>query len=773
MHNGATRANRLRAPASVRIAVFYGAMLDSRSAAALDRERYVLLVVDDYTRYTTVFPLRGRSEVPDDLIPWIHAVRLQLREWFREDLPNLRLHSDRGGEFSSELLQEFCRGEGILQSFMVPASLQQNGVAEHHIGLVMEVARTSMIHSAAPHFMWPFAVQYVAHQLNLWPRVSLPETSPTLCWMGKVGMRWCSGSGALFYHPAARRVLTSQYITFDESVPFYRLFLCRTSPLPPPPSLFLAPGPPPVDSLPPQGLAPSGVSQVDPLPLAEPYEVSVESGAAGGGAARSVASGGAEPAGVEPGGAKPTSVEPGGAELEGVEPGGAESEGAESRGAEPRGTGSPGGTAGASPRQSRRREPLSPRQLRECFSRRTRLRSGAAGARGPAVGGTGAGGVGATSPGCAGFTAGAGGTGGAGAAGPGGARTRGTGAARGAGIGGDGAGGAGAGGTGAGGAGAVGAGAGGAKARGAGARDPGAGGVGAGDPRAGGVGAGGAGAGGTGAGGIVKRRPFFVTPPPSSLPPPGSVLRQLQPHSPLPAPSPYAKQRDSLTERREPASCPALLVRAVHTGRRVPRPHPPRVPGTHIMAPRPSSVPLPVPVPSPPASSLADGLEPESDLVLAELVDFAVACRLDYAASHVAESGSDYPPSVEDECALGTDVLEDKQEDFECLAAALPHLVAMLLAPDGDPDALDIPTPCSYVEAITGPYSSQWQPAMDVEMVSWKSTGTYMDAVPPPGANIVDGMWIFRVKRPSGSPPIFKGRYIARGFSQGEGVDFF
>ncbi|CAI7835701.1 unnamed protein product, partial [Closterium sp. NIES-53] len=78
-------------------------------------------------------------------------------------------------------------------------------------------------------------------------------------------------------------------------------------------------------------------------------------------------------------------------------------------------------------------------------------------------------------------------------------------------------------------------------------------------------------------------------------------------------------------------------------------------------------------------------------------------------------------------CALCTDVLEDRQEDLECFAAASPHLVSMLLAPEGDPDALDIPTPRSYAEAIEGPYSSQWQAAMDAEMASWKSTGTYVD----------------------------------------------
>ncbi|CAI7828135.1 unnamed protein product [Closterium sp. NIES-53] len=155
------------------------------------------------------------------------------------------------------------------------------------------------------------------------------------------------------------------------------------------------------------------------------------------------------------------------------------------------------------------------------------------------------------------------------------------------------------------------------------------------------------------------------------------------------------------------------------------------------------------------------------------LLDFAAVCRLDYATALVAESASASPPSVGGECALGTDVLEDRQEDFECLVAAVPRFASMLLAPEGDPEAPHILTPRSYAEAITGPYSSQWQAAMDAEMASWKSTGTYVDEVPPPEANIVDGMWIFRVKRPPGSPPAFKARYVARGFSQRQGVDYF
>ncbi|CAI7915673.1 unnamed protein product [Closterium sp. NIES-53] len=62
---------------------------------------------------------------------------------------------------------------------------------------------------------------------------------------------------------------------------------------------------------------------------------------------------------------------------------------------------------------------------------------------------------------------------------------------------------------------------------------------------------------------------------------------------------------------------------------------------------------------------------------------------------------------------------------------------------------------------------------MDAKMASWKSTGTYVDKAPPLGANIVSTMWILRVKRPPGSPPIFKARYVGHGFSQRQGVDFF
>ncbi|CAI7783379.1 unnamed protein product [Closterium sp. NIES-53] len=561
-------------------ALAYPALPSLRRGAAEHRSSLFLVPSDDCSPadspHGRVGPSPRQWTEPRALLS--AGTRLQLCERFGQDLPLLRLHSDRGGEFSSTLLRDFCHGEGILQSFMLLDSPQQNGIAERRIGLVMEVARTSMIDAAAPHFLWPFSVRHAAHQLNLWPRVSLLETSPTLRWTGEVGDAsvfrvW--GSRAFVRDTSADklspRAIPCVFLGFVPDAPgwqFYHPTLRR-------------------------GPAPSSVSQVDPLPDPAPVQT-----------------GGAEPGAVETGGAEPEGVATGGGERGGVEPGGAASKGAESGGEEPRGAASSGGSAGASPR-------LSLQQLREWFVRRTRLQSGAFGA-----GGAGA--------------AGAGDTGGTATAGPGGARTRGTGAAGTCDVEGAGArapmepGAAGAGGTGAGGAGA-----GGAGAAGVGDVDPGAG----------------------GPGDTVRPRPYFVPllqqilgvpcstglTPPLLCPPPDQSQLPLQPASPLPAPSPYTEESGGLRERREPASCPVLPIR---TTRRVPRSRPPSVPVTHAMT-------LPSPL------------------------------------------------SVGGECALVTDVLEDRQDDFESLAAAVPCFASMLLAPEGDPDAPDIPTPRSYAEAIT------------------------------------------------------------------------
>ncbi|CAI7783613.1 unnamed protein product, partial [Closterium sp. NIES-53] len=218
--------------------------------------------------------------------------------------------------------------------------------------------------------------------------------------------------------------------------------------------------------------------------------------------------------------------------------------------------------------------------------------------------------------------------------------------------------------------------------------------------------AGGTGAVPAGSGDPARPRSYFVPfleqvlgLPPSSgpahsleCPQPVQSQSLLQPVSPLPAPSPYTGPTGGLAKRREPASRPASHVRATRTSGRAPRQRPPAVPRTHQMALRPSTASQRVPLPSPPASSLPVLADPEShshraasptvsrllstvvtdpsfesaaaSALVAELVDFAACCRLDYAAGLVAESASVCPPSIAGECALSTDVLEDRQEEF-------------------------------------------------------------------------------------------------------------
>ncbi|CAI6000918.1 unnamed protein product [Closterium sp. NIES-64] len=542
-------------------------------------ERYFLLVVDDYSRYTTVLPLRSKGAVTEVLIDWIREARLQLRKSFGSDFPVLRLHSDRGGEFSSRLLRDYCPQPSPpgLSALRCPQP------AVDGEGWRCVCVRVSGISGVCPRLVCGQAVPRAAPCVFL----GFPTDAP----------------GWLVLPPLSLVMfLSSQDVTFDESVPFYRLFPYRTPSLPPPPD-FLVPVPPPVDPLPPQVPAPSGVSQVDAV---DPVEVTGDSGAAAGAEPGGADSGGAVRGGAEPGcwclgGAGSGAAEPGGAELGAAEPGGAAVSGSLAA----------GGVL------------LSLEVLLELSWELLSTVEGA------------------------------------GAAGP---------------------------------------------------------------------------------GALVLR-----------------VLLELE------------LLRACLAERREPASRLAspvsvLLVLVVAVRVSVPPP----VPGTHGCLCVRSTAPLRAPLPSPPESSLPAPADPESDslraasptvtrllatvvsltpsfestaasALVAELVDFAARCRLDYAASLVLSLRPVCPPSVGGECALGTDVIEDRQEELQCLAAASPHLASVRL-PLRETGCTRHPDSAFLRGGRRGSLLLSVAAAMDAEMASWKSTGTYVDAVPLLGANIVSGM---------------------------------
>ncbi|CAI7741843.1 unnamed protein product [Closterium sp. NIES-53] len=666
-------------------------------------ESFFLVVIDDYSRYTTVFPLTKKSDVTSTLIWWLLAT-----ETTRGRHASC-LHSDHGGEFCSGILRGFCSEQGIIQSWTLPESPLQNGVAERRIGLVMEIARASMIYARAPHFLWPYAVRYAAHQLNLWPSLGQGLHRPVFG-PDKLSARaipcvflGCpvDSSDYTFYHPPLHRFLDSRDVRFIESMSYYTRYPCQGLLVPPPP-LFLASSPPPAPAPP-----------VPPPPLVMPREqpsallrqVTMDYGGVGAGGASSGGAGvggtdaglaSSEGAGVEGVGAGGMNSEgagaeatgPGGAYSGGTHAGGAGSGGASSGGTHAGGAGAggssseetgAGGTATMTPTPPPHHYPTSFQRLRQLErEERERLEQ---------------------------------------------ERLR-----------------------------------------------------------------------------LERQQQEQQQPPPlQPLFPPVSGIwalgvpssppdRSLSPLAYGPtfpplesSPAVFSPPRSQLSPPVVPhdwtVRCPACT-----------RPSSPFDDlRTVLLCSIPRRSPPQFVLPSPPESSLtASTFTPINDYycatylvvtrVLASLVtdprassssisalsatvtDFSATRRLDYATRVVAAP----PLSAGGESTLGCDVLEDRQFELEFLAAASPHLCAMLLAPEGDPDALDIPTPRTYREAVSGQWASQWIAAMESEMASWRSTRTYVDAVLPPGANIVDSMWIFKVKRPPGSPPVFKARYVAK-----------
>ncbi|CAI7788814.1 unnamed protein product [Closterium sp. NIES-53] len=313
----------------------------------LQRKIFFLVVVGNYSRYTTVFPLAKKSDMTSTLIRWLLATKTTRGR--RASC----LHSGRGD------------------------SSQHNGVAERRIGLVMEITCTSMIHARAPHFLWPYAVRYTAHHLNLWPRVSRPRASPTSIGTGSPGVAsefrvWgclglvCDTSSDRL----SARAIPCVFLGFPVDSPDYIFYHPppHRTPVEVSPPLFLAPTPPPAPVPPvhptPPGPAPFGVSNATPLPLvarlvpspspqsssrspqcplALPRQVAVDSGGVG---VRGAGVGGASTEGASSEGARAEGAGAEGTGTRGARSGGAGVEGAGNGVAYSEGAGA--GTGGAS-----------------------------------------------------------------------------------------------------------------------------------------------------------------------------------------------------------------------------------------------------------------------------------------------------------------------------------------------------------------------------------------------------------------------------------------
>jgi transposase InsO family protein len=109
---------------------------------------YVLVIVDDYSRYSWVFFLESNDEMFEHI--WLLALRLN-----NEHLNCLKaIHSDNGTEFRNTSFDEFCLEHGIDQQFSTPRVPQQNEVMERKNRTLVEMAKMMLDEHRTPRCFW-------------------------------------------------------------------------------------------------------------------------------------------------------------------------------------------------------------------------------------------------------------------------------------------------------------------------------------------------------------------------------------------------------------------------------------------------------------------------------------------------------------------------------------------------------------------------------------------------------------------------------------------
>jgi transposase InsO family protein len=125
---------------------------------------YVLVIIDDYSRYSWVFFLESKDQVFE------HFRLLALR--LNNEHPNClkAIRSDNGTEFRNASFDGFCLEHGIEQQFSAPRVPQQNGVVERKNRTLVEMARTMLDEHGTPRRFWADAISstcYVSNQIFL------------------------------------------------------------------------------------------------------------------------------------------------------------------------------------------------------------------------------------------------------------------------------------------------------------------------------------------------------------------------------------------------------------------------------------------------------------------------------------------------------------------------------------------------------------------------------------------------------------------------------
>nr|GEY45391.1 retrovirus-related Pol polyprotein from transposon TNT 1-94 [Tanacetum cinerariifolium] len=126
----------------------------------INGKKYILVIVDDYSRFTWVKFLRSKDETPKVVIKFTTQIQVGLNKTVRY------VRTDNGTEFVNHTMTEYYERIGIFHQKSVPRTPQQNGVVERRNCTLAEAARTMLIFSKALMFLWAEAVATTCYTQN-------------------------------------------------------------------------------------------------------------------------------------------------------------------------------------------------------------------------------------------------------------------------------------------------------------------------------------------------------------------------------------------------------------------------------------------------------------------------------------------------------------------------------------------------------------------------------------------------------------------------------
>ncbi|GKF05170.1 retrovirus-related pol polyprotein from transposon TNT 1-94, partial [Tanacetum coccineum] len=128
--------------------------------ASVNGKKYILVIVDDYSRFTWVKCLRSKDEAPDFIIKFLKMIQVRLKVSVR------RIRTYNGAEFVNKTLHKYYEKVGISHETSVARSPQQNCVVERRNHTLIKAARTMLIYAKAPIFLWTEAVATACYTKN-------------------------------------------------------------------------------------------------------------------------------------------------------------------------------------------------------------------------------------------------------------------------------------------------------------------------------------------------------------------------------------------------------------------------------------------------------------------------------------------------------------------------------------------------------------------------------------------------------------------------------